>query len=75
MSAVPAAVYRLRGDGTASICAHCDAKAAADAWAIAHGLKPSHGICPACVPKLLSEVVYEGGERVRPPFVCLGGGR
>jgi len=75
VSTVPQAVYRLRGDGTASICAYCDAKAEADAWAVAQGLRPSHGICEACVPKLTSEVVFDRGAPVRPPLVCTGGVR
>jgi hypothetical protein len=54
-------------DGFAQVCAYCDSKHAADNWSWAHGLRASHGICPACVPKLISDVDFEAGERCAAP--------
>lgn len=58
----PRAMMRVRG-GFAEVCAWCDTKNQADAWAEARGLKASHGICPACVPKCLgTEVIFDAGD-------------
>lgn len=62
----PRAVMRVEG-GFAHICAWCSDKPDADAWAEARGLQPSHGLCPACQPKLASEVIFEAGERCAAP--------
>lgn len=62
----PRAVMRIEG-GFAHICAWCADKPAADVWAAEQGLRPSHGICQACMPQLASDVIFEAGERCGAP--------
>lgn len=64
---IPSAVMRLRGDGFVDVCAWCPDKLDADAWARAHGLTVSRGICKTCAPKLATEVIFDAGERCAAP--------
>ena len=53
--AAPPAFMRMK-EGVAIICAYCDTKTEADAWAAMHGHAVSHGCCEACLAKQLAEI-------------------
>jgi hypothetical protein len=54
---VPSAVLSVEfAHGLAKVCAWCPGKDEGDAWAAESGFRVSHGICPACGPKVF------GGE-------------
>lgn len=63
---LPPAVMRVEA-GTAYICAWCDAKNAAEEWAEACGLLPSHGICETHKAELLGDIPFEAGARSDAP--------
>lgn len=71
MTALPLAFMGPADARTVRVCAYCPDKAAADAQALAAGLRITHGICPACEPALLAQVAALPDPATHGAFVAL----
>lgn len=55
-------VERVERTMSMRVCAWCPDLKLANAWAAAHGVRVSHGICPECAAKMAEEAQKITGE-------------